>query len=133
MTSFGPQLIGETEKTLNAILRTVLTEAGLTEPEWVTLRLAAQHDGHGSLAAAVTDRAHFGDTSALVAGLNERGLLDGDTLSPAGAESLAGLLARIDALTAPIWADLPSDDVRATERVLGSVIDRARAVLGLAF
>ena len=39
-TPFGPQLIGETEKTLNALLRRLLQGTGLTEPQWVTLRLA---------------------------------------------------------------------------------------------
>jgi hypothetical protein len=43
-TSFGPQLIGETEKTLNALLRRFLDSTGLTEPQWVTLRLAGQLD-----------------------------------------------------------------------------------------
>jgi hypothetical protein len=41
-TPFGPQLIGETEKTLNAILRRLLQGTGLSEPQWVTLRLAGQ-------------------------------------------------------------------------------------------
>jgi hypothetical protein len=41
-TTFGPQLIGETEKTLNALLRLFLEGTGLTESQWVTLRLAAR-------------------------------------------------------------------------------------------
>ena len=44
-TPFGPQLIGETEKTLNALLLRHLDGTGLTEPQWVTLRLADQFDG----------------------------------------------------------------------------------------
>ena len=44
-TPFGPQLIGETEKTLNAILRRILQGTGLTEPQWVTMRLAGALDG----------------------------------------------------------------------------------------
>jgi len=59
-TQFGPQLIGETEKTLSALLRMFLDGTGLTEPQWVTLRLADLLDGavdaHG-LAAAAADRA----------------------------------------------------------------------------
>ena len=39
-TPFGPQLVGETEKTLTALLRGFLAETGLTEPQWVTLRVA---------------------------------------------------------------------------------------------
>ena len=41
---FGPQLLGETEKTLNALLRRFLDPFELTEPQWVTLRLAEQLD-----------------------------------------------------------------------------------------
>ena len=37
---FGPQLIGETEKTLTALLRRFLADTGLSEPQWVTLRVA---------------------------------------------------------------------------------------------
>ena len=44
-TPFGPQLIGETEKTLNALLRRYLEASDLTEPQWVTLRLADVFDG----------------------------------------------------------------------------------------
>ncbi len=70
-TPFGPQLIGETEKTLNALLLRHLDALaggdGLTEPQWVTLRVANMLDGtvdRVGLAAAVTDRAHFPDALA---------------------------------------------------------------------
>ena len=129
MSTFGPQLIGETEKSLNAILREVLAETGLTEPQWVTLRLAAQYDGNAPLADVVADRAHFTEAPMLVAELGERGLLDGDRVSDAGSALLSRLGAHIKELTAPIWADLPSDDVAATERVLNLVVGRARTVL----
>jgi len=43
-TPFGPQLIGETEKTLGALLRRFLEGTGLSEPQWVTLRLADRLD-----------------------------------------------------------------------------------------
>ncbi len=59
LTPFGPQLIGETEKTLNALLRRFLEEPGLTEPQWVTLRLAGLLDRSvdaDGLVAAVADR-----------------------------------------------------------------------------
>lgn len=70
-TPFGPQLIGEAEKTLNAILRKFLEGTGLTEPEWVTLRIATARDGvegggDGDLASAVSRRAHFADADDLV-------------------------------------------------------------------
>ncbi len=38
--AFSTQLIGQTEKTLNAILGRLLAPTGLTEPQWVTLTVA---------------------------------------------------------------------------------------------
>lgn len=133
MIAFGPQLIGQTEKSLNAILVGVLDATGLSEPHWVTLRLAAQQGGNGSagsasLASVVADRAHLADPERLVAELRERGLLDEDRPSAAGEALLARLGAEIAALTAPIWTDLHAADVAAAERVLRLVNERARAV-----
>ena len=45
--TFGPQLIGQTEKTLQALLRRALAGTGLDERQWVALRLADQPDGTG--------------------------------------------------------------------------------------
>lgn len=128
-TAFGPQLIGQTEKGLNAILSKVLSGSGLEEPHWVVLRLAAQHDGDGPLAAAVADRTHFADPEALIADLVGDGLLAQDHLTPAGTELLARLGSQIQELTAPLWRDLPLEDVAATERVLNLVSTRARSLL----
>ena len=74
-TPFGPQLIGETEKTLNAILRRVLQGTGLSEPQWVTLRLAGQLDEFDRQAFVITltDRAHFTDSAQLVDQLTDAG------------------------------------------------------------
>ena len=46
VTAFDQQLIGQTEKTMNAILGRLLGSTGVSEPEWVTLVLSAA--GHGS-------------------------------------------------------------------------------------
>jgi len=132
-TPFGPQLIGETEKTVNALLRRFLQGTGLTEPQWVTLRLADLLDGSGGagdLAAAVADRAHFADAADLVSELTDRGLLGDGRPTPAGRELTAGVQATIATETAAIWDDLPADDVAAATRVLNEVVTRARAVLG---
>jgi hypothetical protein len=37
--TFGAQVLGQTEKALNAILARQLAGTGLTEPQWVTLTL----------------------------------------------------------------------------------------------
>lgn len=129
MTSFGPQLIGETEKTLNALLRLLLADAELTEPEWVTLRLAGQAPPDVDLAEHVRERAHFPDPRALVDALDGRGLLSGDRLSPAGGALVAEVQVRIAAVTEPIWGGLDPSDVAAAERVLNAVVGRTREVL----
>src|SRR5712691_4218526 len=43
--AFGTQVIGQTEKALNAILDRLLAGTGLTEPQWVTLTLTAASGG----------------------------------------------------------------------------------------
>jgi hypothetical protein len=132
-TPFGPQLIGETEKTLNALLRRFLEGTGLTEPQWVTLRLADLLDGSADadgLAAAVADRAQFPDASELVDQLTTRGLLDDGRLTLAGRELTAAIQDTITTKTAPIWDDLAAKDVAGATRVLNEVVTRARVVLG---
>ena len=133
ITPFGPQLIGETEKTLNAILRRFLHGKGLTEPQWVTLRLADLLDGSvgaDGLADAVADRAHFSEAADLVGELTDRGLLDHGQLTSAGRELTSAVQAAITTQTASIWDDFPSDDVAAATRVLNEVVTRARSLLG---
>jgi hypothetical protein len=130
-TPFGPQLIGETEKTLNALLARYLDEPELTEPQWVTLRVAGMTDAPSAdaLAAAVSDRAHFADAARIVDELTARGLLGDGRLSVAGRELLDRLQAAIADDTTAIFGDLPIDDVAATERVLNEIVTRARVVL----
>jgi hypothetical protein len=130
--TLDPRLIGETEKTLNALLCRFLEGTGLTEPEWVTLRLADLLEGSvdaDGLTAAVADRAHFEDAALLVDGLTERGLLDDGRLTSAGRELTTAIQATITTQTAPIWDNLPADDVAAATRVLNEVVVRARAIL----
>ncbi len=131
--TFGPQLIGETEKTLNALLRGYLAGTDLTEPQWVTLRLTAALDGSvtdaAQLAAAVSDRAHFTDAQELVRGLTDRGLIDGARLTTEGRQLIDDVQQRIADGAGRIWADLPDDEVAAATRVLNRVLTRARAIL----
>lgn len=129
---FSPQLIGETEKTLNALLRRLLEGTGLTEPDWVTLRVADEFDGRvdaTGLAEAVADRAHFPDAVERVAELSHRDLLADGRMTAAGRELVASVQARIATETAPIWRDLPADDVASAARVLNEIVSRARLVL----
>ncbi len=135
-TPFGPQLIGETEKTLNALLlrhlHAVDADGGLTEPQWVTLRVANMLDGtvdRDGLAAAVAERAHFPDAAQHVDDLTARGLLEGGGLTSEGRELLARLQASIADDVSAIFDDLAPDDVATSERVLNELLSRARVAL----
>jgi hypothetical protein len=126
MTTFGPQLIGQTEKFLQALLRRALAGTGLDERRWVTLRLADQPDG-APLRRRVADQAQFEDADELVADLERRGLVADDAPTAAGQALLKEVLAKSAALSGPIWADVP--DAEAAARALTEVLTRARAAL----
>src|SRR5690348_15133131 len=83
---FNPQLIGQTEKTLNAILDRHLAEVGLTEQHWIMLTLAVTADGtvdRDELVKQVVNNAKFSeeDVRARVTELVARQLFD-DSRSP---------------------------------------------------
>ena len=104
---FGPVLLGQTEKTLQALLQRALAGTGLNEPQWVALRLANMLDGqvdHAGLIAAVADRTKFSDATEIV----------------------ASVLAASETANGSLWRDLPVDDVEAATRVLNEVLRRAR-------
>jgi hypothetical protein len=124
--SFGPQLLGETEKALNVLLRRSLAGSGLDEEQWVTLRVASQHDGPvGTLAAQVADRAHFEDTGRLVEHLTQKGLIADERPTPAGEAMLRDVLGG----NVTIWQGVPDADAAA--RALSTVLDRARAAIAV--
>lgn len=127
MIPFGPQLIGQTEKTLNAVLRTFLVEDGLTEEQWVALRLTAQFTGDGDLAEFIREASHFEYPAQTLATLEQRNLITGHTLTDDGREMLARIGADIAERTAVIWEDLP--DAECAERALNVVHARYRDLL----
>jgi hypothetical protein len=126
MTTFGPQLIGETEKTLQALLRRALAGTGLDERHWVALRLAAQPDGT-ALRDRVSDRAHFDDADDLVSALEQLHLVADDVPTADGRAMLERVLTRSAALSGPIWDDV--EDADAAARALTAVLARARSAL----
>jgi hypothetical protein len=126
MTTFGPQLIGETEKTLQALLRRALAGTGLDERHWVALRLATQPDGT-ALRDRVSDRAHFDDADELVSALQQRHLVADDVPTADGRAMLERVLTRSAALSGPIWDDV--EDADAAARALTEVLARARSAL----
>ena len=129
MLPFGSQLIGQTEKALNALLRTVLIDRQLSEREWVALRLTSQFDGPDALAETIRDRAQFADAADLLSGLERRGLVVDDALSAAGADLVDEIGREIRALTEPIWAGIAAADAEAAARVLRSVLAQTTVLL----
>ncbi|MGW9346884.1 hypothetical protein [Nocardiopsis flavescens] len=129
MIPFGARLIGQTEKSLNALLATVLADSGLTGEQWVALRLTGLFDGGGDLAAHIRDRARFSDPGPLLAALADRGLVRADRLTGEGRAFLGRTGRRIDALTAPVWERVSPDDAAGAERALNAVLEGTRAVL----
>ncbi len=124
--TFGPQLLGQTEKTLKALLDQALDGTGLDERLWVSLRLAAQPD-ELALRDRIADLARFADADQLVRGLEQRGLIADDAPTAAGHEMLERVLAKSAALSGPIWDDI--DDADAAAHALNVVLTRARAAL----
>ncbi|PVE98218.1 hypothetical protein [Microbacterium sp. TPD7012] len=129
MLPFGSQLIGQTEKALNALLRTVLVDRQLSEREWVALRLTSQFDGPDALAETIRDRAQFADAADLLSGLERRGLIVDDALSVAGADLVDEIGREIRALTEPIWAGIDAADAEAAARALRSVLAQTTMLL----
>jgi hypothetical protein len=140
-TPFGAQLLGQTEKTLNAILDRELAGTGLTEPEWVTLVLtvaigeAIDRDQLiGRVAGAV--KVSEEEAQTRVDKLTTAGLLQvGDGENPpvqvtdAGDQVHARIRGAITPITERLWGDLPAEDLATAGRVLNTILARANAEL----
>jgi hypothetical protein len=98
---FGTQLIGQTEKTLNAILGRLLARTGLTEPQWVTLTIAVMNGG----------------------------TIEPDHYAARVAELHTGIRTKVGQITQRLWGDLPADELATAARVLATVLERASAEL----
>jgi hypothetical protein len=129
--AFGPELLGQTEKTLSALLTRALDGTGLTERHWVSLRLAESTED-GKLAQVIADRARFADAPQLVVELSDRGLIADGRLTAAGRELMGLVRGRTASLIGPLWDNLPADEVASATRVLNTVLSRARTALSVA-
>jgi hypothetical protein len=143
-TPFGPQLLGQTEKTLNAILDRELAGTGLTEPEWVTLVLTVaigeaieREQPIGRVAGAVTVSEE--ETQTRVDKLTSAGLLqvgDGENslvqVTDAGHQLHGRIRGEITPITERLWGDLPPEELAAAGRVLSTILARANAELASA-
>jgi len=142
-TASFQRLIGQTEKTLNAILVRLLAGA-VSEPEWVALVLVA-----GSGAAASGDevtaqvaRALKSDQQAAaghIGNLRAKGFVRIEpgpgapiSLTEAGQQLLSRVQDQVGETTERLWGDLPAADMDICRRVLGTVLERAEAELSAA-
>jgi hypothetical protein len=135
--TFSTQLIGQTEKTLNAILDRLLTGTGLDEPQWVTLTIAVTADGpleRDQLVSRVAGAVKIADAQARarIDKLAAAGLLGEGSpveVTDAGRQLHARIRSRVVEITDRMWGDLPPEDLAAAGRVLSTVLERASAEL----
>ena len=139
--TFSTQLIGQTEKTLNAILARLLTRTGLTEPQWVTLTVAVMSGGsidHGAFVGRIAGslRISEAEARARIDELAAEQLFEVDdsavTVTDAGKELHARIRGEVVEITDRMWGDLPPEDLAAAGRVLTTVLERADAELARA-
>jgi DNA-binding MarR family transcriptional regulator len=142
-TTFTPQVLGETEKALNAILYRQLDAVGLTEHQWIALRLTVTAGGGlareqlvGRLAGAL--KVGAADAEARVDELVSGGLLQasgaaGDVaVTRAGSDVHARVLGAVSEITQRLWGDLPPADLETTGRTLTVILARANVHYGTA-
>jgi hypothetical protein len=140
-STFGTQLIGQTEKALNAILDQQLAGTGLTEPQWVTLTIAVMSSGTmttDQLRSRVADALQIShaEARARIEELAVTQLLElpkDDTsrvgVTDAGSHLHGRIRSNVGEITGRLWGDLAPDDLAAAARVLGTVLDRANGEL----
>jgi len=141
-TTFTPQILGETEKALNAILYRQLAASGLDEHQWITLRLTAAAGGEvarDELAARLTGalKVDAGEAQARIEELTAAGLIqptDGGqvAVTEAGARVHARVRGETSEITHRLWGDLPAADLEITGRTLATILKRANAHYGVA-
>jgi DNA-binding MarR family transcriptional regulator len=133
---FGTQLIGRTEKSLNAILGRILRDSGLSEPEYVAMRVCAAHPSapRADITAQLATAFRKGEAHAsdLIDALIGAGIVQSDAagaldLTASGRELYDSMVAETEAVTTRLWGDLPAEDLELAGRVLMTVLRRAAA------
>jgi hypothetical protein len=139
--TFSPQLLGQTENALNAILDRQLAGTGLTEPQWVTLTLTVASGGtvdRNQLVHSVADglKVSEPEAQARITELAAAQLLnapDGEgspvETTDAGQQLHGRIRAAVTQITQRMWGDLPPEDLETAGRVLSTVLARANAEL----
>ena len=136
-----PQIIGQAEKTMNAILFRLLAGPGLTEAQWITLTLTAAGGGAATRGRLVAEVAHALKISQAQAQEHLDSLIaahlvqePGDDAGPvrfttAGTEVFGQIRGATAEVVKRLWSDLPAEDLATAGRVLSIITERANAEL----
>ena len=133
-----PRVIGQAEKTLNAILARLLEGTGLTEPEWVILTLAAtsgepaEGDQFTRLvggALKISDADARASVGTMIAAQQLQITGDRVTVTDAAVQLHHRISAATAGIVEQLWGDLPAADLATTGRVLAIITERANAEL----
>jgi hypothetical protein len=143
-TTLSPQIIGQAEKTMNAILFRLLAGPGLTEAQWITLTLNAAGGGstsRGQLVAQVAHGLKVSEAQAreVLASLAAAQLVQdpGDDAEPVqltarGTQVFGQIRGAVNEVIKRLWRDLPAEDLATAGRVLSIITERASAELAAA-
>src|SRR5215471_16971258 len=126
------RVIGQAEKTLNAILGQQLAGTGLTEPQWVILTLAVTSGGtagHEAFTHMTSDALKISETQAraligdLVAAqqLQITGEPPAVTVTGPARELHSRISIAVADITQRLWGDLPAGDLATAGRVLAII------------
>ena len=133
-----PRVIGQAEKTLNAILARQLVGTGLAEPDWVILTLAAtsgEPPGRDQFTRTVADALKISEAGArarigaMVTAQQLQITGDGVTVTDAAAQLHRRISTATAGIVEQLWGDLPAADLATTGRVLAIITERANAEL----
>jgi DNA-binding MarR family transcriptional regulator len=140
-TTLNPQVIGQAERALGALMDRVLAATGGTFHQWVALTLTTAAGGtidRDQLLSRMTGalKVDHATAQAVIAELTAAQLLEDQPgeaarvrLTDTGQARHRQLRTAIDQLTARLYGDLPADDLATSGRVLGVITARANAEL----
>jgi DNA-binding MarR family transcriptional regulator len=140
-STLTPQIIGQAEKTMNAILFRLLAGPGLTEAQWIALTLTAAgggSTGRGRLVAQVAHGLKVSEAQARehLASLVAAQLVQdpGDDAAPVrltaqGTQVFGQIRGATTEIVKRLWDDLPTEDLATAARVLTIITERADAEL----
>jgi DNA-binding MarR family transcriptional regulator len=136
------QLIGQTEKALNAILDRQLAGT-ISEPQWVALVLIAGGESAGrdrvTSRLAYALKADSRTAADHIAGLLAMGLVQPApepgpdlALTAAGHQLFGSIQRQVGEITQRLWGDLPVAEMDVTREVLATILERAESELSAA-